>query len=326
MKLVKAKCPNCGGELDVNAEAECAVCKFCGSTFIVEKAINNYNTNVSSNVTNINAEKVVVNGYDEKNEIDKARRLIGKDDNLAAQTYQRIFENNPDNYEAQYLRIFYNHELSVKECATARDAFFREVVARKDEEIKPFLRKAFTLEYLTDFETNYVACASINYYDEEVIPNGSADIMLFLYPKDDVIKALKDKVGFYQSCLKEYDNSQYKIAMAKLEDIILTIDPTYQRVTFYTTKKTGGCYVATCVYGSYDCPQVWILRRYRDYYLDEHWWGRLFIKVYYAISPKIVKVFGKTKWFNKINRTILNRKINKLFKKGYEDTPYIDKY
>ena len=28
--------------------------------------------------------------------------------------------------------------------------------------------------------------------------------------------------------------------------------------------KTGGCYVATAVYGSYDCPQVWTLRRYRD--------------------------------------------------------------
>ena len=26
----------------------------------------------------------------------------------------------------------------------------------------------------------------------------------------------------------------------------------------------GGCYVATAVYGSYDCPQVWTLRRYRE--------------------------------------------------------------
>ena len=31
-----------------------------------------------------------------------------------------------------------------------------------------------------------------------------------------------------------------------------------------TRKKKQGCYVATCVYGSYDCPQVWTLRRYRD--------------------------------------------------------------
>ena len=45
----------------------------------------------------------------------------------------------------------------------------------------------------------------------------------------------------------------------------------------------GGCYVATAVYGSYDCPQVWTLRRYRDYTLAETWHGRAFIRTYYAI-------------------------------------------
>ncbi len=36
-------------------------------------------------------------------------------------------------------------------------------------------------------------------------------------------------------------------------------------------KNNKGCYIATCVYGSYDCPQVWTLRRFRDYTLDETW-------------------------------------------------------
>ena len=35
-------------------------------------------------------------------------------------------------------------------------------------------------------------------------------------------------------------------------------------------KSSGGCYVATAVYGSYDCPQVWTLRRYRDYTPQKH--------------------------------------------------------
>ena len=34
-------------------------------------------------------------------------------------------------------------------------------------------------------------------------------------------------------------------------------------------QNSGGCYVATCVYGSYDCPQVWTLRRFRDNTLAE---------------------------------------------------------
>lgn len=85
-----------------------------------------------------------------------------------------------------------------------------------------------------------------------------------------------------------------------------------------------GCYIATCVYGSYDCPQVWTLRRYRDNDLGKTWYGRLFIKIYYAISPKIVKLFGKTKWFKKICQGKLDKIVNKLQNKGYESTPYQD--
>lgn len=86
-----------------------------------------------------------------------------------------------------------------------------------------------------------------------------------------------------------------------------------------------GCYVATCVYGSYDCPEVWTLRRYRDYELASTWLGRAFIHTYYAISPTIVKWFGKYNWFGKLWRGILNKKIQKLNDNGIENTPYNDR-
>ena len=85
-----------------------------------------------------------------------------------------------------------------------------------------------------------------------------------------------------------------------------------------------GCYVATCVYGSYDCPEVWVLRRYRDNTLGSTWYGRLFIRLYYAISPTIVKWFGKTKWFKKMWKGYLDRKVARLQNKGFENTPYQD--
>ena len=95
-------------------------------------------------------------------------------------------------------------------------------------------------------------------------------------------------------------------------------------VTVNTTQKSG-CYVATCVYGSYDCPQVWTLRRYRDDTLGSTWYGRLFIRTYYAISPTLVKWFGKTNWFKKLWKGKLDRMVAKLQSKGVEDTPYEDK-
>ncbi len=95
------------------------------------------------------------------------------------------------------------------------------------------------------------------------------------------------------------------------------------------TKKVvtkNGCYVATCVYGSYDCPEVWVLRRYRDNTLDNNILGKIFIKVYYALSPTLVKMFGKQNWFVYACKSILNKFIKKLQTKGIENTPYNDKY
>lgn len=93
----------------------------------------------------------------------------------------------------------------------------------------------------------------------------------------------------------------------------------------YNHSSSEGCYIATSVYGSYDCPQVWVLRRYRDYKLATRWYGRLFIKVYYAMSPVLVKIFGHTKWFRKFWVKRLNAWVKQLQAKGYEDTPYQDK-
>ena len=92
------------------------------------------------------------------------------------------------------------------------------------------------------------------------------------------------------------------------------------------TSNSAGCYIATCVYGSYDCPQVWTLRRFRDYILDETRYGRLFIKCYYAISPTLVKWFGETKWFKSFWNKRLDKVVSNLNKRGIKDTFYEDKY
>lgn len=88
--------------------------------------------------------------------------------------------------------------------------------------------------------------------------------------------------------------------------------------------KTGGCYVATAVYNSYDCPEVWTLRRYRDNTLGSTWYGRTFIRLYYAISPTLVKMFGKTKWFKRFWKGRLDKMVKRLNEKGVENTPYND--
>ena len=76
--------------------------------------------------------------------------------------------------------------------------------------------------------------------------------------------------------------------------------------------KSGDCYIATSIYGSYDCPQVLILRSYRDNKLAKSILGRFFVCTYYAVSPQIVKWFGKNVWFKRFGRRVLDKLVKNL--------------
>ena len=89
--------------------------------------------------------------------------------------------------------------------------------------------------------------------------------------------------------------------------------------------NSDGCYVATAVYGSYDCPEVWTLRRFRDQYLRKTSLGRAFVKFYYAVSPSLVRRFGEASLFRRTVRKLLDSFVSKLHARGFEDGPYNDR-
>ncbi len=204
--------------------------------------------------------------------------------------------------------------------------------------------------YPTDFmldrmmEEGKIAMLMLNY----VIPSDTSKITD--NEKPNIIKACKNlitmktvwmdlksyTVSFYNGveshpvskCITMQSKQEVTAEIRKYHDIIKLCDPSYVVPTVDDPKPqaaNGGCYVATAVYGSYDCPQVWTLRRYRDYDLAETWYGRVFIRTYYAISPTLVKWFGHTEWFKRICRGKLDRIVKNLQDKGFESTPYEDK-
>lgn len=132
---------------------------------------------------------------------------------------------------------------------------------------------------------------------------------------------------FFENC---WYNSTIKYAKIVDVDIIYMDESTEHiagdqlNINDSSAQGANGCYVATCVYGSYNCPQVWTLRRYRDQKLASTWYGRVFIHTYYATAPTAVKLFGKTKWFNTMFRWRLDKMVDKLKKEGFEGTPYDD--
>lgn len=71
-------------------------------------------------------------------------------------------------------------------------------------------------------------------------------------------------------------------------------------------EKKEGCYIATAVYGSYDAPEVLVLRKFRDEVLKQSALGRIFIKTYYVLSPSIAIKMKKMKSVNHIIKKVLD--------------------
>jgi hypothetical protein len=69
----------------------------------------------------------------------------------------------------------------------------------------------------------------------------------------------------------------------------------------------GGCYIATMVYGSYNAPEVLVLREFRDNKLNKTNIGKCFIKLYYKYSPKFVEKFKHNRLINQWIKKILNK-------------------
>ena len=134
--------------------------------------------------------------------------------------------------------------------------------------------------------------------------------------------------NFATKLLTQNDYIKEKQLILDKVAIVQKYNPDYKLGVFRKDNNNPdeeGCYIATAVYGSYDCPEVWTLRRFRDYTLYESWYGRVFIRTYYAISPTLVRWFGQTQWFKKTWSTLLDRFVIRLNNDGFANTPYNDR-
>ena len=142
-------------------------------------------------------------------------------------------------------------------------------------------------------------------------------------PESSQIDLASDVAVLLQKCQADPLNAK------KYAKRILEIDPANHEALKIMANSNHlnerGCYVATAVYGSYDCPEVWTLRRYRDNVLAESWYGIAFIRFYYAVSPTIVRWFGHTKSFRDLIKPKLDQFVSKLNQAGFSNTSYQDR-
>ncbi len=101
MSLVPAKCPNCGGNIKIERENKAGICEFCKQPFVVEDAINNYNT-YNQNTYNIENAEIYINEKNEEQRIESAEIFLTKIGNKeeAKKIFAEVSQTSPGNYKA----------------------------------------------------------------------------------------------------------------------------------------------------------------------------------------------------------------------------------
>ena len=337
-------CEMCGSQ-EFAKQDGMYVCQHCKTKYDPEEA-KKLMIEVSGSVKVDNSDLV-------QKSLQNARRAKQKEDWEETEKYYNLVEqNDPSNIEA----IFYSSYAKARNSLIESDLHKREAafnvlkksvsiiddnytLEKEDEEkiiIENITNDFFAMtesKFTYDVNNqllgiNFEKCKTIEFFTElayEFIE--SLLNIINKYPDSG-----KSKIEYlYQIALRLSDYSikantdgrlskKYSDKKIQIEQEIKKMHPDYQVQT-----TSGGCYVATAVYGSYDCPQVWTLRRYRDYTLSETWYGRTFIKTYYAVSPTLVKWFGHTDWFRNMWKPRLDKMVKKLNNKGVKNTPYNDR-
>lgn len=295
-------CEMCGSQ-DLVKQDGMFVCQNCGTKYSVEEA-----------------KKMMIEGtvqIDNSAFVEKylqnARRAKQKEDWEEVEKYYNLVEQNaPENMEAVFYSAYgklrctlltfspekWNNDFKVlKKSFSLLDEYFD---MDKESEQRQILTGAVQdVIKLTNVVENHITISS------DVLPYQVASRTRDLYPQ--MIETLENIILKYKE--RDLDYTYLSDMKDKLSQ----------------AEQSGGCYVATAIYGSYDCPQVWTLRRYRDYTLAETWYGRSFIALYYAISPSLVKWFGEMEWFKKMWKPKLDRLVIRLNRGGVDSSPYQDR-
>ncbi len=312
------------------------VCQACGTKYSIEEA-KKLKIEGSVDVQGM----VKIDTSDRLNNLYILARRAKDENNEedARKYYNQIAIEVPDSWEAQFYKVYFT-------CMQTKIANMSNACVKLSQTIDNTFNLIKTnvtdeKEQHEAYEEIYIRCLNYSLMISNNIishANGYSDAsraLAFVNEQVSGVVLLQVKIG--DACngvnLKEEALQAYKASTTYFKNIdistrnsiverIKELEPSYN---YEPPQSTGGCYIATAVYGSYDCPQVWTLRRYRDFTLAKTRHGRNFIRTYYAISPTIVKLFGNTEWFKRIWRGKLDYIVKKLQGKGYESTPYNDR-
>lgn len=339
-------CEMCGST-DLIKQNGVFVCQSCGTKYSLEEAKKMMiagTVNVAGTVKVDMSEKL-------RNLYTIARRAKDEDNSEnAAKYYDLILQEDPESWEASFYLIYYKAMsckiAEISSAASSIESCLKSVIGLIFNQVVNKTERDGIIIEVTDKVTSIAimlgnaATSHFEDIDAQVKDEFAQDYIYNIlssaqicYTWGDLLEAKKEArdlsclswkvaIDLHKMCIAYCaDKDSNKSMLEKYASKIRKTEPNYTLPDI----PSAGCYIATAVYGSYDCPEVWTLRRFRDFRLGVSWYGRLFIKLYYLVSPTIVKYFGQTKLFQTFWRKKLDRFVKKLNTQGIASSPYVDK-
>ena len=345
MELKARQCPKCGGDVKLDSTGTAGICLYCGSEIVLEISDNAAKGNTKANFINLIKDEYERQNYPGVLKY-SAKVLEMDSRCWQAIYYRglgEVWQSTPDNlkfsnaiygirkaieliqqYDPQNLPG-YQHMMATELhrciihffnlCRAAYDKAFK-LTNQPEDYWKQISILISALDYcLALFSPQLLASdTTAKAAKLTVLTTGTVlCVEKCVYRKKKTGVTLNSKTGVYTDffTVVSVQGTDRSLTVGKYDEysaMIRQLDATrpIAAIVREPYRKKSGCYIATAVYGNYSAPEVMVLRRYRDEVLYRKSIGRLFIRIYYFLSPPIAKRLANMKKLNGAVKKILD--------------------
>ena len=282
MALFPLKCPKCGSGIYLDDQEETGVCEYCGHRFSFQEAARNYVVELAGKLT---PEGPVAEGP------------VVFTTTTTTTTTTRNGKTTTVNGQSADLREMMSQLMGATSGAGA-ETILDDVAEGKSGRV-----------LFENTVTSVSDSTSIPGY--EIDPNTLHAIRAYL-AENQKVAAIKLFRSATHTSLKESKDVIESLDAGQPRRDVSAGDLSSKGRTDDPSLKVSKCYIATAVYGSYDAPEVRVLRRFRDEVLSTSVPGRAFVRGYYAVSPPVARRLEHAGRINRLVRRVLDLVVHKL--------------
>ena len=346
MSLVDVKCPNCGASIQLDNSRDFGFCSYCGSKVQIQEAVRKIEIDKSGDIQSyIALSRASIEAGNGQEAYDYANKALELSTQNAEAWFLKMkalgLMRTTDNLRCREIVTAGSKVLELDSSEDSKINVYRYYLEICIDELKLFCRT----EFFYEGDIEQVIALRLAVPDFEVANNNEFISLVeqiaiqwikFQKTMDDIVdmEEFRNILNRIKQGLPA--NKQIGINVENMSNGVDTVgnrskklDSTEENMPNggYAFEKpfrqsggtgnnnsndNGGCYIATAVYGSYYAPEVLVLRRFRDETLSKYYFGRLFIRVYYLLSPPIARKLGNATTINTMVRSILDKWIRYL--------------